>query len=462
MNTRTSIVLAAAAALALAGCAMIPRYQRPPMPVPERFPAAADTATGVAAPTWRDYFADERLRAVIGRALADNRDLRVAALRVEQSAALLRIQRSQLGPTIGVQGAGQKMRVPERMTTSGNATTTEQYAVEVGFQSWEIDLFGRIRSLSASAREQYLATEQAQRAVHTSLVAAVASSWLRLAGDTESLRLVDATLAAQTTSRDLVKASRDAGVASDLDLSQAESQVQSARASRAQYAGAVEVDRHALDVLVGSPLPDELLPEGLSSVADLPSLAPGLPSEVLLARPDILAAEHRLRAANADIGAARAAFFPYISLTAALGTLSPDFEHLFTTGTRSWRYAPVVQTPIFAGGGLSANLKAAKLEREIAVANYEKAIQSAFVEVADALTLRATLLEQREAWDRMLAALEQTLRLSEARYKAGVDGYLGVLVAQRSLYSAQQAGVTLRLAEKANQIALYKALGGGS
>jgi multidrug efflux system outer membrane protein len=462
VNTRTSIVLAAAAALALAGCAMIPRYQRPPMPVPERFPAAADTATGVAAPTWRDYFADERLRAVIGRALADNRDLRVAALRVEQSAALLRIQRSQLGPTIGVQGAGQKMRVPERMTTSGNATTTEQYAVEVGFQSWEIDLFGRIRSLSASAREQYLATEQAQRAVHTSLVAAVASSWLRLAGDTESLRLVDATLAAQTTSRDLVKASRDAGVASDLDLSQAESQVQSARASRAQYAGAVEVDRHALDVLVGSPLPDELLPEGLSSVADLPSLAPGLPSEVLLARPDILAAEHRLRAANADIGAARAAFFPYISLTAALGTLSPDFEHLFTTGTRSWRYAPVVQTPIFAGGGLSANLKAAKLEREIAVANYEKAIQSAFVEVADALTLRATLLEQREAWDRMLAALEQTLRLSEARYKAGVDGYLGVLVAQRSLYSAQQAGVTLRLAEKANQIALYKALGGGS
>jgi multidrug efflux system outer membrane protein len=328
--------------------------------------------------------------------------------------------------------------------------------------SWEIDLFGRLRSLKAGALEQYLATEQAQRAVRISLVAGVASSWLRLAADSECLHLAEETITAQTASRDLVKASRDAGVASDLDLSQVESQVETARASRAEFTGAVGVDRHALELLVGSPLPDELLPESLSELADLPPLTAGLPSEVLLARPDILAAEHRLRAANANIGAARAAFFPSISLTAAVGTLSPELSHLFGSGTDTWRYAPVIQTPIFAGGGLKANLKATQVEREIAVATYEKAIQSAFAEVADALTLRATLLEEREAWDRLLASLEQTLRLSEARYRAGLDGYLGVLVAQRSLFFSQQTGVGLRLAEKANRIALYKALGGGS
>ena len=464
MTMRSPIAIAAA--LALAGCTMIPKYERPPLPVPDRFPApagpeaaAAKAATELA---WQDYFADERLRAVIERALADNRDLRIAALNVEQAAALLQIQRSAYTPAIGAQAVGQSYRLPERMADSGEAKTVEQYTVEVGFLSWEIDLFGRLRSLSARALEQYLATEQAQRAVHTSLVAAVATSWLRLAADSESLKLAEETITAQTATRDLVKASRDAGVASDLDLAQAESQVETARATRAEFAGAVGVDRHALELLVGAPLPDELLPDRLSTLADSPALAAGLPSEVLLSRPDILAAEHRLLAANADIGVARAAFFPRISLTAALGTLSPDVSHLFASGTRTWRYEPVIQTPIFAGGGLRANLKAVQLEREIAVAGYEKAIQAAFAEVADALTLRATLLEQNEAWDRLVASLEETLRLSEARYRAGLDGYLGVLVAQRSLFFAQETGVALRLAEKANRVALYKALGGGS
>lgn len=455
--------LAVAAALALAGCTLIPKYERPALPVPDEFPAPAGApALAAAVPGWQEYFADPRLRTVIERALAGNRDLRMAALNVEQAAALLRIQRGELYPAIGVQAAGSAYRQPERMADSGRAKTIEQYTVEVGFLSWEIDLFGRLRSLSARALEQYLASEQGERAVRTSLVAAVASGWLRLAADTEGLRLAEDTVAAQTSSRDLVKASRDAGVASDLDLAQAESQVQTARASRADFAGAVAVDRHALELLAGAPLPAELLPESLNALADAPELAPGLPSEVLLARPDILAAEHRLRAANADIGVARAAFFPRIALTAALGTLSPDVSHLFASGTRTWRYAPVVQTPIFAGGGLRANLKATRLEREIAVAAYEKAIQSAFAEVADALVLRSTLAEQREAVDRLLASLEETLRLSEARYKAGLDGYLGVLVAQRSLFFAQQQGVALRLAEKANRVALYKALGGGA
>lgn len=480
MNQRV-LLLTLAAALALGGCAMIPKYKRPPLAVPDAFPestggeapttgapaaggaqTAAPAAEGTpTAPAWREYFPDERLRAVIERALAGNRDLRIAALDVERAAALLRIQRSQLGPTIGAQAAGEKIWLPEKMTSSGKAEASEQWAVEVGFSAWEFDVFGRVRSLSARALQQYLATEQARRAVHTSLVAAVAASWLELAADTESLELADATVAAQTATRDLVKASRDAGVASDLDLSQAEGQVETARASRAQFAGDVAVDRHALELLVGAPVPDELLPEGLSTVADLPALRAGLPSEVLLVRPDILAAEHQLRAANANIGAARAAFFPRISLTAAFGTLAPELSYLFDSGTQSWRYAPVVQTPIFAGGGLRAGLKAAKVEREIAVATYEKAIQTAFREVADALTLRSTMRERREAWDRLLVSLEETYRLSRMRYEAGLDGYLGVLVAQRSLYFAQQAGVALRLAEKTNQIALYKALGGG-
>jgi len=471
MNIKT--LIGVAAAIVLSGCTMMPKYERPPLPVPDQFPAppaakadstgsAAAIGSAPVAPGWQEYFPDARLRTVIEQALANNRDLRVAALNVERAAALFRIQRSELSPTIGIQAAAGKTQVPERMTSSGNTETTAQYSVEVGFLSWEIDLFGRLRSLKARALEQYLASEEAQRAVRASLVAAVASSWLKLAADTERLHLAEATITAQTDTRDLVKASYDAGVASNLDLSQAESQVETARASRAEFAGAVGVDRHALELLVGSSLSDDLLSKDLSELAELPPLAAGLPSEVLLARPDILAAEHQLRAANANIGAARAAFFPHISLTAAFGTLSPDLSHLFASGTDSWRYQPIVQTPIFAGGGLRANLKETQVEREIAVAAYEKAIQSAFAEVADALTLRSTLLEEREAWDRLLVSLEETLTLSDARYKAGLDGYLGVLVAQRSLYFSQQTGVALRLAETANRVALYKALGGGS
>ncbi len=480
MNTRLSIV--GVAALVLAGCTMMPKHERPPLPVPDRFPvptvtgeaaeSAAESATGSAAgsaaaeslatiPPWEQYLSDARLREVIQRALANNRDLKTAGLNVEETAAFYRVQRAEMTPTFGIQASGQKTWLPDRMTESGHGEATEQYAVEVGFMSWEIDLFGRLRSLKAGALEQYLATRQVQRAVRTSLVAGVAASWLRLAADTERLHLAEATVTAQTASRDLVQASRDAGVASDLELSQAQSQVEAALASRAEFTGAVGIDRHALDLLVGSPVPDELLPRDLDVLADLPELPAGLPSEILLARPDILAAEHVLRAADADIGAARANFFPHISLTAAFGTLSSELSDLFVSGTDSWRYAPIVQMPLFGGGGPRANLKMKKIEREKAIVAYEKAIQSAFAEVADGLTRRATLRDQREAWDRLLVSLERTLRLSEARYQAGLDGYLGVLVAQRSLYSAQQTGVALRMAEKANQIALYKALGGG-
>ena len=458
MNRSLSLL----AALALAGCTMIPDYERPAPPVPDAFPGEATAGAAAADLEWRGFLLDERLRAVVEQALAGNRDLRIAALNVERVGALLRIQRAGLTPGIGVQAAGQRSRLPEQMTESGEAETVERDAVEVGFLSWEIDLFGRIRSLSASALEQYLATEASERAARSALVAATASSWLRLAADLESLRLAEATVAAQLDALDMIRASRDAGVASDLELRQAESQIEAARVSRSEIAGALSVDRHALELLLGGPLAPELEPDGLAALAGTAEIAAGLPSEVLLGRPDILAAEHRLRAANADIGAARAAFFPRLSLTAALGTLAPGVSDLFGSGTRTWRVEPLIQTPIFAGGGLRANLRATKLEREIAVALYEKASQTAFAEVADALALRATLAEQRAAQDALVAALEETLRLSEERFRAGIDSYLGVLVAQQALYRAQQASVQLLLAERANRIVLYKALGGGA
>ncbi len=456
---------ALAGALALAGCSMIPEYQAPVSPVPETFPTnGAPAAATPAAATldWRDFLVDEKLRAVVEQALAGNRDLRLATLAVDRAAALSRVQRAELTPGFGLQGSASRTRVPEKVTDSGEAEIRAQYAVDFGFLSWEIDLFGRLRALSTSAFEQYLATEEGARAARAALVAATASSYLQLAADAESLRLAEATLESQRAALDLVRATRDAGIGSDLEVKQAESQVEAARVSHAQTEGALAVDRHALELLLGGPLAPELEPEGFETIAATAEVAAGIPSEVLLGRPDILAAEHRLRAADANIGAARAAFFPRISLTAGLGTLSPELTSLFASGTRSWSFAPLVQMPVYAGGGPRARLKATKIEREMAVAEYEKAIQTGFAEVADALALGDTLAAQRDAEDALVRALEETLRLAELRYQSGLDAYLGVLVAQESLYRAQQASVALRFAERVNRIQLYKALGGGA
>ena len=454
------------AALALAGCTMIPHYEAPVPPVPETFPGATAEAAGelpaAATLVWSDFLVDPKLRAVVEQALAGNRDLRMASLNVDRVAALYRVQRAAITPAFGVQASASRSRIPEQVTDSGEAEIAEQAAVDLGFLSWEIDLFGRLRSLSASAFEQYLATAEGERAARSALIAATAGSYLRLVADSESLSLAEATIEAQRNALDLIRSTRDAGIGSDLEVRQAESQVEQARVSRAQVAGALAVDRHALELLLGGPLAAELEPTGFASIASTAEIASGLSSEVLLGRPDILAAEHRLRAANANIGAARAAFFPRISLTAALGTMAPELSSLFESGTRSWTFAPVVQVPLFAGGGPRAQLKAIKIEREMAVAEYEKAIQAGFSEVADALALGETLAAQREAQDALVVALEETLRLSEQRFRSGIDGYLGVLVAQQALYRAQQSSVDLRLVERANRIQLYKALGGGA
>ncbi len=457
-----------AAVLFLTGCTMMPQYTRPPMPVPPAWPDGSTAVSGTPAAAaaaeirWQEFFNDQRLRAVIELALANNRDLRVAALNIEKAQAYYRIQRSELLPGVGVMATGEKYRLPEKMNEDGRAKTVEDYTVQVGIASWELDFFGRLRSLKERALNEYLATEHARAAAQTSLVAAVASAYLTLAADRESLELFRTILDAQQASFDLIRKSRELGVASDLDLRQAQSEVESARASVAALTGLVGVDRHAMDLLAGAPVPAELLPGRLSEVAAPKELSAGLPSDVLLRRPDILAAERQLMAANANIGAARAAFFPRVTLTAGIGSMSPELSGLFDSGTRTWSFAPQLLAPIFAGGSLRANLKVSKVDREIAVSGYEKAIQSAFAEVSDALTLRTTLVAQREAEEALVRSLEEVRFLSDARYKAGIDGYLGVLVAERSLHVAQQALVKVRLAESVNHVALYKALGGGA
>lgn len=455
-------------AVFLYGCPHAEKYSRPGMPVPPGWPeSAAAHTTMPAAPLasdtkWQEYYIDERLQAVIELALANNRDLRMAALNIEKTQSLYRIQRGALYPNVGVLFDGQAYRLPEKMTDDGRAKTVEQYSVNVGTLSWEIDLFGRLRNLKSAALEQYLATEQARSAAQISLVAAVANSYLALAADREYLRLAKATFDAQQATYELILRTRDVGIASDLDLRQAQSQVEVARVDIARYSGFVALDENSLNLLAGTPVPPNLLPSELAPDRAVKDISSGLPSEVLLSRPDILATEHQLKAAYANIGAARAAFFPRITLTAGAGTLSPELSSLFQAGTGTWSFAPQIISPLFTGGSLRANLKAAQADRDIAVANYEKVIQSAFREVSDSLTLRIRLTEQQDAQQALVKALEETFFLSEARYKAGIDSYLSVLIAQRALYVAQQGLVNLRLAHLSNLVTLYKVLGGGA
>ena len=448
--------------LLCSGCTLAPKYTRPALPVPEAWPGgAAKPESPLAADTlWRDFFTDPGLRSVIELALASNRDLQIAALNVEKAQALYRIQRSELYPGVGVMASGDKYRLPEKMSSDGRASIKEQYSVNVGILSWELDFFGRLRSLKQQALNQYLATEQARAAAQTSLVAAVAQSYLLHAMDSENLHLAKATFESQKAAYELIAKSRELGIASDLELRQAQSQTDSARSDVAQFSSLVAQDRNALDLLAGTPVPEALLPEGLDAAGELKDVSPGLPSDVLLRRPDLLAAEFQLKAAYANIGAARAAFFPRVSLTAGAGSMSPELSGLFGSGTRTWSFAPQAVAPLFAGGSLWANLKVAKVDRDIAVAQYEKAIQSAFREVSDGLVRRQSLAEQLDAQRSLVAALDESHRLSTARYQAGLDGYLGVLVAQRTLYRAQQGLAATRMAYQANQITLYKSLGG--
>jgi outer membrane protein, multidrug efflux system len=449
----------------LCGCPRPTQYVRPGLPVPSAWPAGPSAQAGAPAAAdlkWQEFFTDQRLRSVIELALANNRDLRVATLNIEKVQALYRIQRVQQYPTIAASASADAYRVPESLTSKGHAETVAQYTVGLGTASWELDLFGRIRSLKSQALEQYLATEQARSAAQISLIAAIADTYLALAADREDLKLAQVTLDAQQASYELIRHITEFGMASDLDLRQAQSQVEAARVDIARYSGQVALDENALHLLVGTSVTPGMLAADLSTVGDFKEVAPGLPSDVLLRRPDILAAEHQLKAANANIDVARAAFFPRITLTAAAGITSSDLTNLFKPAAGTWNFAPQVSLPIFDYGARQAGYKAAQVDRDMAVAEYERSIQSAFREVSDALSQHAWLANQQQTLQALIDALQETYRLSDARYKGGIDSYLSVLVAQRSVYVARQRMVDIRFARMVNLVTLYKALGGGA
>ena len=460
---RCRALLLGGAVLALGGCSLAPKYARPALPVPPAFPVVETAADAPVAPEvpWQEFFTDGRLRSVVEQAIANNRDLRVATLNIERAQALYRIQRADRFPAVNAGATVSSQRVPDKATPTGEGYSSTEYTIALGVASWEIDFFGRIRSLEAAALEQYLSTEQTGRATQLALVAAVAETYLARAADADGLKLANSTLETQRASLTLIQKSRDLGVASNLELSQIQSQVEAARADVARYTAYVALDLNALQVLVGAPVGPDLLPDGLAAVNPPRPISAGLSSDVLLRRPDILAAEHQLRSANASIGAARAAYFPRITLTAGVGLESTELSSLLGAGTGLWSFAPQIVQPIFNAGATKAKVKVSMVDREIAVARYEKGIQQAFAEVSNALTLRQTLVSQREAQEALVTALDETYRLSEARYKAGIDGYLGVLVAQRALFVAQQGLVSVRFAEQANLVTLYKVLGGG-
>jgi multidrug efflux system outer membrane protein len=453
----------------ITGCTMIPKYTRPAAPVPvqwpsgpaypeSRLPSDIPIATDL---QWREFFTDERLQRIIAMALQNNRDLKVAALRVQRAFALYRIQRAELLPTVDALGSGYKERLPADLSSTGRSITIEEYRAELSISSWEIDFFGLIRSLEERALEEYFATEEACRSTQILLVSEVANAYLILAMDRENLQLARSTLDTQQASYNLVRRRFEVGLAPELDLRQAQTRVDAARRDIPRFIELIAQDKNALDLLVGSPVPVDLLPESLSVIAPLPDVSPGTTSEILLRRPDILRAESLLKAANADIGAARAAFFPRIFLTTAIGTASAELSGLFQSGSDTWNFIPQVVLPIFDPRIWSA-LKVSKVDREIVLAQYEGAIQSAFREVADALAGKGTLADQIAAQESLVEAASKTYMLSNARYEKGSDTYLSVLDAQRSLYAAQRELIAIRRANFANQVRLYAVLGGGA
>jgi multidrug efflux system outer membrane protein len=447
-------------------CSLMPEYLRPQAPVPETFPntdaKAASSATQLSDIPWQDYFADAQLREVIGLALNNNRDLRVAALNIEKARALYRVQRADLFPRVGITGTETAQRLPGDLTASGNATTTHQYSATIGFSAYELDFFGRIRSLNAQALEQYLATEEAKRSAQISLVAEVANAWLTLAADKERLALARSTLETRQKSYELIRRTFEVGVGSALDVRQAETLMEGSRADVARYTAQEAKDANALALITGTPVSANLLPAKLSdAVSAITEVPAGVPSEVLTRRPDVLQAERILRAANANIGAARAAFFPSITLTTGAGIASDSLGGLFSGGGGTWSFIPQIKLPIFEAGRLTANLEATKVQREINVAQYEKSIQTAFREVSDAFAEKSTLTERLDARRKLVEATKASFTLSEARYKGGIDSYLGLLDSQRALYLAELELIDIRLIESANRVALYKVLGGG-
>ncbi|WP_416427767.1 efflux transporter outer membrane subunit (plasmid) [Pseudomonas sp. App30] len=462
MNKSRLTAAVVVAIVGLSGCSLIPEYNRPAAPIETTWSAPGAAQANASRVTWQQFFKNDELKSLIGQALENNRDLRVAALNIERAQAQYRISRADLLPSIDASGGGISQRVPADLSTTGANQVTHQYSAGVGFTAYELDFFGRIRSLNQQALESYFSTVEAQRSVKVALIAEVSSAYFQLQADLELLALSKQTLTSQRDSYELVKSSYDEQVATELDLSQAESTVHTAEAAQAQYERQVEQDKNALVLLVGKPLePHYFVAVNLDVQQVDGSIPVGLPSELLIYRPDILSAEHALKAANANIGAARAAFFPSITLTASGGSASSDLGQLFAGGQGVWSFAPSINIPIFNAGRNKANLDVAKIQSSIEVANYEKSIQVAFREVSDGLVARESLDKQVIAQTQLVQANQRNYTLADSRYKEGVDTYLNSLDAQRNLFSSQQGLVTTKLARVNNVISLYKALGGG-
>lgn len=457
-------------ALCLAACGTLaPKYHRPAAPIPAEWPQgeaykgikAVSRAPTVKELSLFEFFTDRRLRKIIEMSLNNNLDLRLAALKVERARALYGVKRAELFPSVNAAGSRSKQRTPKGVTGSPRSMITERYEVSLGIASWEVDFFGRIRSLKKQALEEYLATEEARRSVQIMLVSEVARAYFTLAADREHLKLARDTLETRKHTYELIRQRYEVGLATELDLRRAQTQVDAAREAVARYTQLVAQDRNALNLLAGTTVPEGLLPPDLASVSPPRDISPGLSSEVLLKRPDIMAAEHRLRAAYANIGAARAAFFPRISLSALIGTASTDTSGLFASGSKTWSFASQMVLPIFDPRIWAAH-RVSKAQRNVILTQYKKTIQTAFKEVADALAVKGTIDEQLSAQESVVDAAEKIYRLSLARYTKGIDSYLSVLDAQRSLLAAKQRLVMLRLAKFVNRVRLYAVLGGGA
>jgi len=449
---------------------MIPKYERPPAPVAGRYPGVNTTRERDAADiAWRHFIAEERLRKLIELALANNRDFKVAVLSVEQSRAQYRVTRSSLFPTVDASGSYARSQssltgFPQGSGVSGGTAsfTSAQWSASLGTTSYEVDLFGRVRSLNHQALEKYFATVEAQRSAQILLVSEIAAQYFTLRQAQEQLELARQTLAAVQESYDLNQATFDAGAASELDLRTAEGQVQTAKINMHTYERQRAQALNYLVLLVGRPLPADLpAPRSFNDTNLLTEVPAGLPSELVQRRPDILEEEHTLKAANANIGALRAAFFPVITFTGSIGTTSSQLSQLFGSGTGVWSFSPQITIPIFTGGKNRADLDAGQVAARIEVANYEKAIQTAFREVADALVAVDTYGQQIREQTTLIAAQQRRFELANARYRQGEDTYLNVLSAQQDLYSAQQNLLQSQFNKLDGQISLYKALGGG-
>jgi multidrug efflux system outer membrane protein len=454
----------AALALLMVGCAsMAPPYEVPALPVSPRY-ASVTTQGGasVAAIGWRDYFTDPQLQSLISLALDNNRDLRSAVLRVEEARAAYGIQRAELFPTIGAEARGDRSRTPARMSLTGRPLVASQYQVGLGLASWEIDFWGRVRSLEDAALETYLATDAASRAASIGLVAQVANGYLALRGLDERIALARQTIASREESFRIFTRRVEVGSTSRFNLTEVQTLLTQAQALGAQLELARAAQFNALTLLVGAPV--ELPPEhGEFDESNVfRELGPGLPSDLLLQRPDIVAAEHLLKAANANIGAARAAFFPRIALLGSIGTASVELNELFASGSLAWLFSPSISLPIFDGGRRKNNLSLAETRRDLAVTQYEKTVQVAFRDVSDALSARVWLRQQVAIARTALATQAERARLSQLRFNNGASAFLDVLDAQRDLLDAEQQLVQTRRELLSSQVSLYAALGGGA